>query len=184
MGACETHSDDQRQGPHPKATTQGFLAADDPPPLVGVKLVRPRLRRKRLRLRALQLDTSHAPATVGSYEEAPRTARPSTRTAHNTVGSKQRAPLTRAALMGAETPDHGPAGNTFAGRVVTDVVTPCRHRRAHGQHDRPLHGVDSRDGVCFQTSQVLTTAVCLRPPRGVLGERPLTCGNARSRAAW
>jgi hypothetical protein len=102
MGACETHSDDQRQGPHPKATTQGFLAADDPPPLVGVKLVRPRLRRKRLRLRALQLDTSHAPATVGSYEEAPRTAGPSTRTAHNTVGSKQRAPLTRAALMGAE----------------------------------------------------------------------------------
>src|SRR6266545_3612777 len=52
-----------RDSHHPVPTPRGFLATDDPPPLLGVKLVRPRLRRKRLRLRALQLDTSHATAT-------------------------------------------------------------------------------------------------------------------------
>jgi hypothetical protein len=41
----------------------GFLADDDPPPFVGIQLVRPRLHRKRLRRRALQLDTSHTTAT-------------------------------------------------------------------------------------------------------------------------
>jgi hypothetical protein len=50
------HTPGRARTPHEptgSTTDRGFLAADDPPPLVGVKLVRPRLRRKRLRLRAL-----------------------------------------------------------------------------------------------------------------------------------
>jgi hypothetical protein len=81
MGACQTSP---TTAPPGKATISahrphtdrlpGFLAVHDPPPPVGVQLVRPRLRRKRLHLRALQLDTSHAtatnrPATRKSAEE-------------------------------------------------------------------------------------------------------------------
>lgn len=40
------------------------------------------------RLRALQLDTSHAPATVGSYEKAPENSKTINPTARNTVGSR------------------------------------------------------------------------------------------------
>src|SRR6266508_3226412 len=93
-----------RDSHHPVPTPRDFLATDDPPPLLGVKLVRPRLRRKRLRLRALQLDTSHATATNrASYEEAPQnnsqTLEP--RRQPTSPGPRPRALLTRPALMGA-----------------------------------------------------------------------------------
>jgi hypothetical protein len=85
-------------------TNQGFLAGDHPPPLVGVKFARPRLRRQRLRLRALQLDTSHADGEKpASYEEARTTVTPPPGDARRSRGQGGPALLTRPALMGAET---------------------------------------------------------------------------------
>jgi hypothetical protein len=52
-----------------RTTRRASSTADDAPPLVGVNVVRPRLRRKRLRLRALHVDTSHAATPRAAIEE-------------------------------------------------------------------------------------------------------------------
>jgi hypothetical protein len=64
-----THNDLPRQTPHRQRASS---PPHDPPPLVGVQLVRPRLHRKRLRLRALQLDTSPATAHTGRNQKTGR----------------------------------------------------------------------------------------------------------------
>jgi hypothetical protein len=74
----------------------GFLAGDHPSPLVGVQLVRPRLR-----LRALQPDTSHTTATTGQLSSKTKQQSAPGSTTHNPPGPGQCALLTRPALMGA-----------------------------------------------------------------------------------
>jgi hypothetical protein len=104
MGACETSPSTSRQPGHitifhtdptqPPASSPPH----DPPPLVGVQLVRPRLHRNRLRLRALtgplQRDGTHR-QLPGNRQQNSHTDR------RQATGHGHHALLTRPAPMGA-----------------------------------------------------------------------------------
>ena len=112
MGACETTPTTTRTGETSPATSARrprrrlFLAPDHRPPLAGLKLVRPRPRRKARRCGRSSLTPARRGGATGSDEEKPQPKSPQPRRPTEQVtGSTQHALLTTGAPMGA---DFGP----------------------------------------------------------------------------